>query len=192
MLFREGRYYPSAVAGSNGRLVDLSTRRSSTAILPPNDSIVESVVSRAARFQGFLPTSNFESIQATSYVAGGEFIPHYDIVTSEPVKTHTNESQNSDGTSRATTIFAILDESCGSKCGTEFPRIKINWENEDSKWCDYVDCDSKTLTIKPKPGNAIFWRNRRDDNSIHPDSLHAGLPLHKGTKLGINIWAKAS
>ncbi|KAK1996800.1 hypothetical protein LX36DRAFT_682184 [Colletotrichum falcatum] len=161
--------------------VDLSTRRSSTAILPNNDSTVKAVVSRAAKFQGFLPTSNFEYIQATSYVAGGEFIPHYDVVTQEAVKAHTKESQNSDTTSRATTIFAILDESCGSNCGTEFPRIKTNWTKEDSRWCD--------LWIL---GNAIFWRNRRDDNSIHPESLHAGLPLHKGTKVGINIWAKAT
>ncbi|KAK1570071.1 uncharacterized protein LY79DRAFT_594541 [Colletotrichum navitas] len=186
----EGRYYPSTVTSSNGQLVDLSTRRSLTAVLPHNDSIVESVVSRAAKFQGFLPTSNFESIQATSYVAGGEFLPHYDIATPEPIYTHPNESRSSNRTDRATTIFAILDESCGSKCGTMFPRIKINWTNQDGTWCDYVDCDSETLTIKPKPGNAIFWRNRRDDNSIHPNSLHAGLPLHKGTKLGINIWAK--
>lgn len=140
---------------------------------------MQAVRSRAARFQGHLPTSHIEDLQVTKYQAGQQYTPHLDPVSGD------------DGTDRVTTIFAILADSCdggGGRCGTQFPEVLIDWAAEDPRWCEVVDCAEKALTIRPRAGNAVFWRNRRDDGSIHPKALHAGLPIQGGVKVGLNIW----
>lgn len=89
---------------------------------------------------------------------------------------------------RLTTIFAILEDNCDD-CGTQFPNIAIDWSNEDPAWCEtMIDCTKELLTFPPKVGNAVFWRNRKDDGTIHEKALHAGLPTKNGTKMGLNIW----
>ncbi|KAK1975142.1 hypothetical protein LZ30DRAFT_639137 [Colletotrichum cereale] len=187
----EGNYHRSQVTDGNGINTESAGRTSSTAVLPRSDAVVLSVISRAARFQGFLPTSNFENLQATSYTTGGEFAPHYDLLSTKAAHNGNKSSEVKPAeTERITTIFAILDDSCEEKCGTEFSRIRVNWGAEDKEWCKYVDCDAERLTIRPKAGNAIFWKNLRENGSLHENSLHAGLPLFKGTKVGINIWAR--
>ncbi|OHW91867.1 2OG-Fe oxygenase family protein, partial [Colletotrichum incanum] len=182
-------YRPSQVTDGNGINKPSAERKSSTSVLPRNDAVVQSVMSRAARFQGFLPTSNFENLQATSYTSGGEYKPHYDLLSTKVAHTGIRSLEPNE-TERVTTIFAILDDSCEKKCGTEFSRIRIDWGKEDKKWCRYVDCDAERLTFQPRAGNAIFWKNLRENGSVDENTLHAGLPLLKGVKIGINIWAR--
>lgn len=113
------------------------------------------------------------------YQAGQQYTSHFDPIHGDG------------GTDRITTIFAILEDSCAGEhghCGTQFPSILIDWKNEDPRWCEVVDCNETALTIRPRSGNAVFWRNRRDDDSIHPKALHAGLPIQEGDKIGLNIW----
>jgi hypothetical protein len=42
------------------------------------------------------------------------------------------------------------------------------------------------------PGGAVFWRNLHADGSGHDKTLHAGLPLPEGTKIGINVWTRVA
>lgn len=165
-------------------------------MLPRGDAIVQSVISRSARFQGFVSEDKFEQIQATRYLEGGEYIPHYDTLSTrrplkqENMKTEEGAKNSTGHFERLTTIFAFLDDSCGSHCGTQFPRIVIDWDSEDKKWCEIVDCHERTLTFRPRAGSAVFWKNLRDDGSLHEDTLHAGLPVQKGSKIGLNIWMR--
>ncbi|KAF0316317.1 2OG-Fe(II)oxygenase [Colletotrichum asianum] len=177
-------YQPSTViddeTGRHDRLA--SGRRSSTAMLPRGDAVVQSVITRSARFQGFVSEDQFEQIQATRYLEGGEYVPHYDTLSARRPLDQEGE--------RLTTIFAFLDDSCGSHCGTQFPRIAIDWDSEDKRWCEIVDCQARTLTFRPRAGSAVFWKNLRDNGSLHEDTLHAGLPVQKGSKIGLNIWMR--
>lgn len=75
-------------------------------------------------------------------------------------------------------------------CGTEFPYLGFNWANEDERLCEYVECGQKTLIAKPIAGNALFWSNIRTNGSGHTYTLHAGLPVKKGEKIGLNIWTR--
>jgi prolyl 4-hydroxylase len=61
---------------------------------------------------------------------------------------------------------------------------------EDKAWCAFIDCDSADggVTFKPIAGNAVFWENLQQHGGIHPDTLHAGLPVLSGQKIGMNIW----
>ncbi|CAI0652569.1 unnamed protein product, partial [Colletotrichum noveboracense] len=196
MDLAQERYQRSTViddeTGRHDRLA--SGRRSSTAMLPRGDAVVQSVITRSARFQGFVSEDQFEQIQATRYLEGGEYVPHYDTLsTRRPLDQEGEERAVKNTTSRferLTTIFAFLDDSCGSHCGTQFPRIAIDWNSEDKRWCEIVDCRARTLTIRPRAGSAVFWKNLRDDGSLHEDTLHAGLPVQKGSKIGLNIWMR--
>lgn len=48
---------------------------------------------------------------------------------------------------------------------------------------------NKGVIFKPIPGNAVYWENIRADGSGYPESWHAGLPVTKGEKIGLNIWS---
>lgn len=81
--------------------------------------------------------------------------------------------------------------------GTEFPYLKK--DSDDSRWCRFVKCQGTSereeatsgVTFKPVAGNAVFWQNFRADDSGrgYEETLHAGLPVIKGVKVGLNIWS---
>ena len=71
---------------------------------------------------------------------------------------------------------------------------------EDDRWCRFVDCEAggedngtnkKGVVFKPVPGNAVYWENFRSDGSGrgYDETWHAGLPVEKGVKVGLNIWS---
>jgi prolyl 4-hydroxylase len=77
--------------------------------------------------------------------------------------------------------------------GTEFPRIigpkGGRWEeflsvtqNEDGRV-------EEGVTFKPIKGNAVFWENMGRDGRGYEETWHAGLPVEKGKKVGLNIWS---
>lgn len=79
--------------------------------------------------------------------------------------------------------------------GTNFPRLKPpTTPADEEKWCKYIDCDRPIedgVTFKPITGNAIFWRNLKGSEEVergHRGTLHAGLPVTSGTKMGLNIF----
>lgn len=113
-------------------------------------------------------------------MTGQQYKPHWDHFQDVPIPR--NMSQ------RESTIFAVLEASC-HECGTRFPNLAFDWSKEDQRWCQYVDCNDKTgLTIRPVPGNALFWKNLNTTGGGDYRTLHAGLPPLNGTKTGLNIW----
>ena len=60
------------------------------------------------------------------------------------------------------------------------------------EWCEFVDCDegSTGVSWKPKAGNAIYWENLDRDGKGIMDTLHAGMPVKSGSKIGLNIWTR--
>lgn len=76
--------------------------------------------------------------------------------------------------------------------GTNFPLLDAP-EDTTERWCRFVNCDEpweNGVTFRPVPRNAVFWRNLRGDGSGDPRTLHAGLPVTSGTKMGMNIWTR--
>jgi prolyl 4-hydroxylase len=64
-------------------------------------------------------------------------------------------------------------------------------------WCEMVDCDEeweRGVTFRPREGSGVFWMNmERDvDGVMRGDerTLHAGLPVTSGGKVGMNIWTR--
>ena len=122
-----------------------------------------------------MPTSAVE-MQVTHYVQGQEYKPHVDFYPSYAKNLSSN---------RKSTFYAILDASC-SHCGTTFPMITKEWD--DARWCKHMDCDEPVLTTQAVPGNALFWENMDVNNTGNYQTIHAGMPLPSGVKIGLNIW----
>ena len=77
---------------------------------------------------------------------------------------------------------------------------ELGKEGGEDPWCRFVECEGgrvKTgeeglgVTFKAIEGNAVFWTNFRADGSGegYRETWHAGLPVTKGEKVGLNIWS---
>ena len=113
-----------------------------------------------------------ERLQVVKYSVSNQYRNHYDW---------------SDDLQRETTFFGYLMANCTGG-GTNFPGLDAP---NDDKWCEFIDCDEPYeagVTFKPMLGNVIFWVNYKADGTGHPKTLHAGLPVTSGTKIGLNIW----
>lgn len=168
---------------ANGSIQESTIRTSSTAVLnaTEEDPVVECLVKRLAEFQGFIPLQAVERLQVTVYAPGQYYGQHLDTLG--------NYSQYGPYPwSRTTTAFGILDVAC-EKCGTQFPNIKVNWDNGNKQdWCGILDCKENTLTVNPVPGSVLMWRNLHSNGSVDWRTLHAGMPVMNGSKAGVNIW----
>ena len=132
-----------------------------------------------------MPRSHLEPLQLVQYGRGENYEHHTDWF--EAASKTTDEV----GGNRLTSFFVYLaasDDITGG--GTNFPMLDAP---RDERWCKYVNCDEpwdNGVTFRPVPGNAVFWQNLKEDGSGHRGTLHAGLPLTNGTKIGMNIWTR--
>lgn len=71
--------------------------------------------------------------------------------------------------------------------GTHFPRLQ---RPMGEKWCDVIECGpGEGVTFKPKKGTAVFWMNFDEDGRGYKETIHAGMPVTSGQKIGLNIWS---
>lgn len=74
--------------------------------------------------------------------------------------------------------------------GTHFPRLPAP---QNRKWCDFIECDgivgAEGVTFKPLKGGAVFWMNFDSDGRGYKETIHAGMPVVSGQKIGLNIWS---
>uniref|UniRef100_A0A0B7JTK2 Prolyl 4-hydroxylase alpha subunit domain-containing protein n=1 Tax=Bionectria ochroleuca TaxID=29856 RepID=A0A0B7JTK2_BIOOC len=79
-------------------------------------------------------------------------------------------------------------------------------DSEDgARWCKFIECDDerakeksseeggpdepKGTVFKVAPGNAVYWENFSPEGLGYDTTWHAGLPVKKGVKVGLNIWS---
>lgn len=148
------------------------------------DAVVRCVEERALRFQGFEhPESHLEPIQLVKYAATEHYHFHTDWFTDA---SHTTASN---GGNRVSSFFAYVKADNVTGGGTNFPLLTAP---RDEKWCKFVDCDAEYeagITVRPVEGNAVFWLNMENGNG-DGRTLHAGLPVISGEKIGMNIWTR--
>lgn len=63
----------------------------------------------------------------------------------------------------------------------------------DLRWCEYIECGSPSeaegVTFKARKGAAVFWMNFDNEGRGYQETIHAGMPVTSGTKVGLNIWS---
>ncbi len=85
--------------------------------------------------------------------------------------------------------------------GTNFPMLDLDakgggdGEGGDGGegWCGVVDCDveeEEGVTFRAREGNAVFWVNLREDGGGDERTLHKGVRVDRGRKVGMNIWTR--
>ncbi|KAF2801188.1 hypothetical protein K505DRAFT_319953 [Melanomma pulvis-pyrius CBS 109.77] len=179
-----GNFESSRIADQTGQQHLAKTRTSRSTSLS-SDPIVRCIEERALQFQGYdTPRTHLEPLQAVQYSIGENYKPHTDWFTS-PAQTTPEFGGN-----RATSFFVYVSASediAGG--GTQFPLLDAP---SNEKWCEVVNCDAgwdEGVTFRPIPQNAVFWRNMKGGKG-DKRTLHAGLPVQRGQKLGMNIWTR--
>lgn len=170
---------------------DTAIRDSAVALIPRTD-VVRCVERRARAVQGWRRDTWVERLRTQRYVApGGHYAHHFDW------------SGNVGGWGRVSSFMVWVDGHEGLEGGgTEFPLLeaKVGEEARDW-WCGVAECGDahaegegegegvNGTTFKVVPGNAVYWENFALDGRGYQETWHAGLPVTKGTKVGLNIWS---
>ncbi|GIZ49838.1 hypothetical protein CKM354_001285800 [Cercospora kikuchii] len=178
----EPHYKPSAVVQPDGKKYDSDFRKSVSARIP-YDPVVACIRKRVAEFQAFTPVENVEEIFVVKYGMDDHIQHHFDW----------HEALINP---RVTTFFVYVacDDGVGGQCEggeTNFP----NWPGDTaSEWCErgFVNCEAQFpgISFRPIVGNAVFWNNYHSNGTGIETTLHAGLPVTKGTKAGLNVWTR--
>ncbi|KAI1337371.1 2OG-Fe(II) oxygenase superfamily protein [Xylariaceae sp. FL0016] len=174
----------SAVADSSGSQ-GLRETRTSQSTNVQRDEVVRCIEERALLFQGFdIPRTHLEPLQLVKYAKGEHYHFHTDWFTNP------TQATSDIGGNRLSSFFAYVAAENITGGGTNFPMVKAP---QNRKWCEYIDCDEpweNGVTFRPITGNAVYWSNLLEDGTGDQRTLHAGLPVTTGSKLGMNIWTR--
>ncbi|KAL0940114.1 prolyl 4-hydroxylase alpha [Colletotrichum truncatum] len=181
-----GTFARSQVASSGGDILSSHRTSQSTTVVP--DAVTECIQERARRFQGLdMAPTHLEPIQLVKYGLGEQYHFHTDWFPADSGE-HGSVAKGGNRVSSFFTYVAVSDDIAGG--GTNFPRLQAP---PGKGWCKYVDCDEPWdagVTFRPIKGNAVFWTNLVEAGEGDERVLHAGLPVVRGEKLGMNIWTK--
>jgi len=102
-------------------------------------------------------------VSIIKYEEGGEYKPHHDYYTD------LRQARNPEmGNRWKTAIMYLNDDYEGGE--TQFPSLDV--------------------TISGKQGDVLTWTNLNKNGSPNTDTLHAGLPVTKGTKYIVVTWIR--
>lgn len=164
--------------------IDHSVRLSEVALLD-RDNIVRCLEHRARSFQGWRPDLHIERLRTQRYGKGGHYAHHYDW---------SGASRTQD---RVSSFMVYVQAEALVGGGTEFPRLR---GMREGRWCEFLECggeeekgkgggEGRGVVFKPIVGNAVFWVNMATSGRGYEETWHAGLPVTRGVKVGLNIWS---
>lgn len=114
------------------------------------------------------PVIRGEGLQVLRYEKGAEYRPHFDFFN--PKHPNHKEIIGKGGQRVGTLLMYLSDVESGG--GTRFPEIN--------------------LEVRPKKGTALYFANTKFDGTVEPLSLHAGMPVIKGTKYLATKWLRTN
>lgn len=197
-LHSEPAFEPATITHNGGAATqrDQTVRDSEVAVVP-RDAVVRCIEARARAFQGWRGEQWVERLRTQRYRPGGHYNHHFDW------------SSSYGGWGRVSSFMVWVEGSPQDEAsplvggGTEFPLLKRS--GLDETWCRFIECDAEVVetdsssssesgdggvVFRPLAGNAVYWENFRTDGTGRgwDETWHAGLPVKKGTKVGLNIW----
>ena len=157
--------------------------------LIPRTDVVRCIEARARALQGWRGEVWLERLRVQRYRAGGHYAHHFDW------------SSGRGGWGRVSSFMVWVSDGEEGELeggGTEFPLLS---GVGGARWCRFVECPEgeedgqeearKGVVFKVVPGNAVYWENFMADGTGrgYEETWHAGLPVRKGVKVGLNIWS---
>ncbi|KAI1433099.1 hypothetical protein GGR50DRAFT_537603 [Xylaria sp. CBS 124048] len=191
----EPLFEPSTITNDGNKTHhDVLIRDSEVALVPRTD-IVRCIEARARSFQGWRDDLWVERLRTQRYGPRQHYAHHFDW------------GSGARGWGRVSSFMVWVQADNIEGGGTEFPRLQQN--GPDEPWCRWVECHNSRstntsekrrekegepitgITFKPISGNAVFWENFRPDGTGRgwQETWHAGLPVRRGIKVGLNIWS---
>jgi prolyl 4-hydroxylase len=147
---------------------DTMVRKSQTAWLPKNDSIVQNIIQRVCDLTG-KPFENAEQMQVVKYEPSGYYNEHHDSCCDNVEGCVEFEMR---GGQRVITMLLYLSDQFEGGA-TRFPNLNREYK-------------------PPKCGGLLFHPLEKNGGRCHPYALHAGLPVTSGEKYIANIWIRES
>ncbi|KAK5127715.1 hypothetical protein LTR08_004324 [Meristemomyces frigidus] len=179
----QNSWQASTIFTSTTESTNPSVRKSDKALLP-RDPTVQCLEARALGFQGWPRETFIEQLWTQRYNVSGHYAHHYDWATS------------SKSARRVSSFMVYLGDECEGG-GTNFPRLDV--PAGGGGWCEFIECGdagggsngvlTEGVTFKPRKGAAVFWMNFDESGRGYRETIHAGLPVTKGVKVGLNIWS---
>lgn len=166
--------------------VNKEYRSSLSALIPSKDKVARCISRRMKKLLGNVQHEDTEPLQLVKYEGGEQFRLHQDWIN--PYKAATfNSKYPIRPYNRLLSSFVYLDGNCtGGE--TYFPDIIGVGPSADGE--KYTRTDTGMgLLVRPKRGNAVFWKNMYDNGTGDPRVLHAGLPVQSGRKIGMNLFS---
>ncbi|KAK4466082.1 hypothetical protein QBC42DRAFT_259966 [Cladorrhinum samala] len=166
-----------------------SYRTSDSSVLSSRDPIVSIIRDRAYFVLGFLPHVGVEAFQLVRYHDGDLFGMHHDWFREALPDGKTGKSYN-----RLASFFVYLQADCEAGA-TYFPHLppppaEMMGDSEGGSERYQTTQNGTGLAVMPRLGSGLFWQNLHPNGTGDERTLHAGLPITKGTKIGMNIWIK--
>ncbi|CAJ2509942.1 Uu.00g058420.m01.CDS01 [Anthostomella pinea] len=196
----EPLFEPSTITNDGASTRQDALVRDSEVALLPRTETVRCIEQRALGFQGWRDDLWLERLRTQRYGARQHYSHHFDW------------GSGARGWGRASSVMAWVAASDDLEGGgTAFPRLQRS--GPDDPWCRWVECAGPTevdcdhgfengvwkkdgeplmgVTFRPVAGNVVFWENFRPDGTGRgwDETWHAGLPVTRGTKVGLNIWS---
>ncbi|KAI8634575.1 hypothetical protein F5Y19DRAFT_117209 [Xylariaceae sp. FL1651] len=192
----EPLFEPSTITHDGDKTQRNVLVRDSEVALIPRTDVVRCIEERARSVQGWRDDLWIERLRTQRYGTSQHYAHHFDW------------GSGARGWGRVSSFMVWVQADDIEGGGTEFPRLQRN--GPDEPWCHWIECsdlepansgsETRTkeesepltgVTFKPVPGNAVFWENFHPDGTGRgwQETWHAGLPVTKGIKVGLNIWS---
>lgn len=158
------RLKPAATITDDGTVT--TTGRSGSVCWVPqhHDPVIAALAQRLSALVG-LPLSHSEPFQLVHYAATQGYAPHYDGWQAD---TEAGRRCMARSGQRLVTCLLYLNDVPGSG-GTAFVRLKFG--------------------VDARRGRLLVFHNcHKGSNLLHPDTLHAGMPVRSGEKWVCNLW----
>lgn len=138
-------------------------RTSSSCNLDPADALVTKLTARIDALTG-MPGEQGETIQGQRYHPGQEYRVHCDYFP------------------KAVSYWPAMRDAGGQRCWTAM--IYLNAVEEGGE----THFTRAGLMVPPRPGTILLWNNMRADGSPNGETLHAALPVVRGSKYVLTKW----
>ncbi|KAI0154555.1 hypothetical protein GGR57DRAFT_105596 [Xylariaceae sp. FL1272] len=161
------------------------------AVLEQQDPFVKCVLNRAQRFLGTMGSPDFELLSLARYGVSHKVSLHADASPEHLIDEESQRPYN-----RRTSFFVYVHASDDLEGGeTYFPRIPpprtdVGLPSNSAVVSINNSSGVPSLAVKPISRSAVFWVGMTPDDTIDMNTIHKGLPVTKGEKIGMNIWAK--
>ncbi|KAI1763304.1 hypothetical protein GGR53DRAFT_497991 [Hypoxylon sp. FL1150] len=160
------------------------------AVLDQEDVFVKCVLNRAQRFLGSMGSPDFELLSLARYG-----VPHQVQIHSDASHEPFVDSKSQRQYNRRTSFFVYVHASDDLEGGeTFFPRLPpppdVGLPANPAVVSINNSSGAPALGVKPISRSAVFWLSVNPDGTLDYNTIHEGLPVKKGEKIGMNIWAK--